>query len=238
MRYVGIIWELWPRQSHKVQTDSAVMGALLISVWVFHSFVAPVREARHIIPAIPALLSFAAWAVLALAASIRATPVVQRALVTVLACITVGVSLVAGVREQKPRMGVEPAVQQVLLQANISDPVLVSSESYGEAVFIAELAGRERRPGHRVIRASKVLSTSNWNGSDYRLLHPTTEAVDKQLAAMHVNVVVLDTGPPRSAQVPHHRQLLDVIRNPNRWRRLDSQSPDARFQVFQAVTAR
>jgi 4-amino-4-deoxy-L-arabinose transferase-like glycosyltransferase len=234
---VGMAIELRPRRSHAVNTDAAVMGALLMSVWAFHSFAAPVREPRHMITAVPPLLSFAVWGAAAIARWTGATSSVQRNAAAAFASLIAAVLLLTGIRgEQKPGMGSQSAVEHVLARVSVSDPVLVSSESYGEGVFIAELAGRERRPGHRVLRASKVLATSDWDGSSYASLDATTDALDTRLANLHVNVVIVDTGSPREAPVPHHRQLLDAVRNANRWRRLDVQRPESRFQIFEAVT--
>ena len=59
-------------EGKRADTDSAVMAALLCSVWLFHSFIVPVRDARHLIPAIPALLGLSASALAAFAGSMTA----------------------------------------------------------------------------------------------------------------------------------------------------------------------
>ena len=53
--------------------------------------------------------------------------------------------------------------------ARVSEPqtILVSAESPGEGMLIAEIAMRDRRPGHFVLRGSKVLARSDWNGNGY-----------------------------------------------------------------------
>ncbi|MEO5742092.1 MAG: glycosyltransferase family 39 protein, partial [Vicinamibacterales bacterium] len=67
---MGMAYELWPGRREPVNPDSAVMAALLCSVWLFHSFIVPVRDARHLIPAIPALIGLSAIALAALAGAI------------------------------------------------------------------------------------------------------------------------------------------------------------------------
>ena len=57
--------------------------------------------------------------------------------------------------------------------------MLVSSEHFGEGMFIAEIALREPRPSHYILRATKVLSRSRWNLDNYELLRKTPEEVMK-----------------------------------------------------------
>ena len=191
---IGMVYELWPRRGKGVNLDSAMMAALLCSVWLFHSFIVPVRDARHLIPAIPALLGLSASALAALAGSITSMIAAPRRIVLAFATIAVAASLLAGVGDRTRGIGAEAAVRHVLSHTASSDAVLVSSESYGEGVFIAELVEQEHRPGHRVVRASQVLSSSSWNRSNYRLLHQSVVDADAYLRGAHINVLVLDLG--------------------------------------------
>ena len=231
---IGLIHELWPRQA-RVSTHSAVMAALLFSIWLFHSFVVPVREARHLIPAVPALLGFCAAAIVALTRFIAPGSAGTTWGVPVLGAVMMTTFLLGGSGAPQPVTGADRAVETVLSHTT-SDSVLVSSEGFGEGVFIAELVQAERRPGHRVLRASKVLSSSTWNGSEYRLLYGNAADADAYLRTADINVIVLDLrSAPSRRPVPHHRQLLDVVQRSGRWRRL-TPGPDAGFAVFQAVS--
>ena len=233
----GILYVLWPGSPNSVATDHAVMIALLASIVVFHSLVAPVREARHLIPAVPVLLSFSAVAVAAIAGRIGVSTRRQPWLVSGFAAVTAAGLLLMGARTpQKLRTGVDLAVHHILARPHASESVLVSSEAAGEGIFIAELAGRERRPGHRVLRASKVLSTSNWDGSRYRPVYRTAEDVGEYLAAADIRIVVVDvsTGANGSSLL-HHQQLVGALRGSGGWRKLESDSLNARFQVFEST---
>jgi 4-amino-4-deoxy-L-arabinose transferase-like glycosyltransferase len=232
---VGMAYELWPRRVKGVNPDSAAMAALFCSVWLFHSFIVPVRDARHLIPAIPALLALSASALAAFAGSIRSIASAPRRIVLAFGTVAAAAFLFASVGDRARGMGAEAVVRQVLSQTGASDVVLISSESYGEGVFIAELVEQERRPGHRVVRASQVLSSSSWNRSNYRLLHASAIDADAYLRGADIELLVLDLASASRVAVPHHRQLLDVVRLPNRWRRIDPQTAGARFGVFQAV---
>lgn len=232
---IGALVELWPRWHRRVDHLSAVMASLLLSVWLFHSFVVPVRDARHLIPAVPAMLALSAAAVARLARFLPSFSWAPRHVVTALGATTAAAFLLAGVGNTDVRLGADAAVREVLARTSSSDVVLVSSEGFGEGVFIAEMAEHEQRPGHRVVRASKILSSSSWNRSGYRLLHDTDDAADRFLRDENINVVVVDLMSPVSrAPVPHHRQLLNVLRSSNRWKRVSSEAGGPRFAVYLA----
>ena len=230
---LGAIYELWPRRDRPANPDSAVLVALLCSIWLFHSFIVPVREPRHLIPAIPALLMLAASALAAIARKITSTaPAPKRAVLT-FGTLAVVAFLFGSIEARPPSMGADAAVGELLSQTSPSDVVLVSSSGIGEGVFVAELVEQQRRPGRRVVRASKALSSSNWDGSGYRLSYDSADDADAFLRSAHINVLVIDLHSV-SRVLPHHGQLLEVVRMPNRWRRLEP-SADSGFGIFQAV---
>jgi len=232
---VGIVYELRPRTDRQVSPYSAVMAAVIASVWLFHSFVAPVRDARHLIPAIPAMLGLALAALFALAGGVSTSPIQARKVALGFAALIAIGFWFRDTGSHAAALRAETAVQKVLSRTGPSDAVMVSSEGFGEGVFIAELAEKEWRPGHRVVRASKALSSSTWNGSDYRLVFDSARDVDEYLRDKGISVIVLDLTSVRSGRtVPHHRQLLDVVQIPNRWQRLEPGSSS--FAVFQAVS--
>ena len=59
-------------------------------------------------------------------------------------------------------------------------------------MFISEIAAREPRPRRTVLRGSKALAQSGWDGQNYRLVHHTTAEVVAFLEKARVDVVVLD----------------------------------------------
>ena len=232
---IGIVCELRPKTDRQPSPYSTVMAAVIASVWLFHSFVAPVRDARHLIPAIPAMLGLAVAALVALA-GVVATSRIPAQKVALWSAALIAIAFWSRGTGSHAVMRAETAVHEVLSRTGPSDAVMVSSEGFGEGVFIAELAEKERRPGHRVVRASKALSSSTWNGSDYRLLFDSAMEADEYLKAENINVIVLDSESAGSRRsVPHHRLLLEVVQIP-RWRRIDSEPADSRFHIFQAAS--
>lgn len=116
-----------------------------------------------------------------------------------------------------PYRGFSEVAEQLLAQSRFEESVLlVSSDASGEGMFISEVARRERRPGHVVLRGSKVLSSSSWFGESYRLLYSTPAETMGFLRSVPVGLLVLDFNPlPES----DHLQLLgETIRAyPDDW---------------------
>jgi hypothetical protein len=97
--------------------------------------------------------------------------------------------------------------------------ILIASDAIGEGMFIGEVAMHEDRPGHVVLRASKVLSDSGWMGEGYTSFFDTSRQLMDYLDSIPVGIVVLeeDAAPNQS----HHRVLRRVMRDfPDRWERL------------------
>ncbi len=88
---------------------------------------------------------------------------------------------------------------------------LVSSDSSGEGMFISEIAQRDRRHAHVVLRTSKVLSSSHWVGKDYALRFPTVEECAAYLDQLSVDFIILEMTVPPQMQLPDQRQLLAYL---------------------------
>jgi hypothetical protein len=171
------------------------------------------QEARHLITAVPALLMF-------LAAGIAWTadrlPLRRLATDRKVVGMTLAVVLViAGETFAIPKKawrGFGDVAAQLLSTADFQRSVfLVASDPQGEGIFISEVAMRERRPGHIVLRASKVLSRSRWNGETYELLYNTPEEMMSYLEGIPVGVVVLDVSLPIEHQTADIRKLQETL---------------------------
>jgi hypothetical protein len=97
---------------------------------------------------------------------------------------------------------------------------LILSDSQGEGVFIAEVAAREKRPGHIIDRGSKVLGEVSFMGDRSRMFFNTPEQL---IAFFEKNpdwIVVVDGIEP---VVPSLNQVREMIRRyPQRWSLLGS----------------
>ncbi|MBM3796492.1 MAG: hypothetical protein FJW31_21065 [Acidobacteria bacterium] len=84
--------------------------------------------------------------------------------------------------------------------------------------FIAAVAPGERRPQTRILRGSKVLSSSSLMNFEYRLLHGDSESVERRLDELRVTTIVLDSDPQR-AQHPHQSLLSwTLLRGGGPWK--------------------
>ena len=101
--------------------------------------------------------------------------------------------------------------------------LLVSSDTCGEGMRIAEMANDEERPGHVILRGSKVLQSSDWLGRHYSCRYQSASEVMAYLESIPVGLVIVDSSVPRDADSEDRSLLLEAIRaNPSRWETLGS----------------
>jgi hypothetical protein len=95
--------------------------------------------------------------------------------------------------------------------------VLVSSNSIGEGAMIAAIALSEPRPSSVVVRASKSLATSDWNGNHYSLITNSLPAVGRLLDEMGIESVELHSAAGGVAP-PDLKLLQETLRGSSLWR--------------------
>jgi len=212
-----------PWRTRMVEGRWAAGGALVLAVWGFYSMVPSNGfDPRYAIAGLlPFTMFFAAgtaWLAQRLALP-RLSIRVKTALVGL-----IGLAAFAGqvfYIPKKGHQGFTEAARSLLASAQHRDSVwLVSSEQDGEGLFISEVAMQEKRPGHFILRAGKVLGQSDWLGDRYRVLHPTPEAVMAYLESVPVRAVVLDRRPGFRRREHHHLLEAAIQRFPQRWRLL------------------
>jgi hypothetical protein len=96
--------------------------------------------------------------------------------------------------------------------------VLISANAVGEGMLTAEFVMRDHRPGHYVVRASKVLATQTLMGDNYRLKYHTPEEIMTVLDSIPIGIVVLQEC--ARGECGEHENLLNkaASRYPERWR--------------------
>jgi hypothetical protein len=207
---VGVVGRLgWPagREGSEIWISAA---GLAIAAWVYH-FALPVgaAEPRYMTAALPPALMFLAagvhWAAERMPIGrpgIRAkAAVVWTIAAAVFATQTFAIP-------QKRHLGFQEAAEALLARPDLRDAViLTSSEADGEGLLISEIAMREKRPGHIILRASKVLGQSDWTSRRYRLLLGTTAEVMQYLDKIPVGAVEVERG--RVLYHTPHQQLLE-----------------------------
>jgi 4-amino-4-deoxy-L-arabinose transferase-like glycosyltransferase len=216
--------------------QAAALAALALSTWIFVSVIVPVREDRHLLPLMPPMLVFAGIAFQRITGA-RPAPW-RKALAAAVAIIAVAP---LGIRAGRvnPKFDAGSAAVAAAIESDRKldgGVILVSSEGYGEGIFIATLAEKDQRPQHRVLRASQILSSSNWSGSDVQLTYRTEDDVDTALRSMRVAAIVLDSRPAPGPHTLHHQQLLGMLsRHTTHWQALPPSAATRRFTMFRAL---
>lgn len=204
----------------------AAAGAFVIGLWIFHSIVPCGLDPRHLVPAVPCLLMLLAAGIDGTGRTLRAWSRRGRGgragsgwngLVLALVALLFVTELFPLPR--KTWHGFGPVAEQLMGEARWRDSVwLVSSDSPGEGMFIAEVARRDVRPGRLVLRSSKVLSRSRWDGRELELFYGSPAEVMDWLERIPIGVVVLDRSAPDAPAYLHHRQLIETLNTySNRW---------------------
>jgi 4-amino-4-deoxy-L-arabinose transferase-like glycosyltransferase len=192
-------------------------------------------EERFLIPAMPAVLMFAgagiAWSA-AVPYWAKVTPA-RRA--PVLVGVVIVLFLVVSFHVPRKAMwGYVDAAQMLLSNPELHSPVvLIASDATGEGMFIVAVANGEKRPGHFVLRSSKVLCDSDWLGTHYEALYRTPQEMQAYLESIPVGVVVMDDSVPEENRLPHQQILDDMIQTfSERWRFLGNRSVTRRGVDF------
>lgn len=90
--------------------------------------------------------------------------------------------------------------------------VLVSSGTMGEGALIIEQRLRDPHRQTFVLRGSKTLGSSTWNGRSYELRLRTKEEVVEYLNRVPVHFIILDDfGYSREREDPHHHLLRQTL---------------------------
>jgi hypothetical protein len=168
-------------------------AALICGFWLFHWLIPSVGpEPRYVIAVTPPMLMFLMAGVERLARWLPKPAAYSYRVLTVAAAMVI---LFAGTAFSIPRQqhrGFDEISQLVERPDYKNSVILVASEGDGEGMLIDEVAMREARPSHFVLRASKMLGQGDWMGNHYILNYHTPEEVMKFLDSIPVGVVVID----------------------------------------------
>lgn len=193
-------------------------AALVAGVVIFQCIMPVGLEARHLLPALPALVAFAVAGADFLARFCQRAVVYSAVAALSLSGIffppqtaigfgSIGDTLALSPFRlpQKQFSGFGPIAAR-LLADDRARTILVSSDARGEGMFISEMAWRDpARPSRTIQRASKILAASTWSGGSYQSFFSNEEAVEKALADARATVIVLDNSVPNP---PPHQKLL------------------------------
>jgi len=201
-----------PAKAGDTQGKWAATGALMFSVFALQPLIPCGFEPRHLVMALPPLIMFAiagaAWNIERLQR--RLNPFQSFAFVVTVS--TVLFLIHPFELKRKGYEGFEDAARLIVSNPDYADVIVfVSSDASGEGMLISEVAMREKRVGHTVRRASKLLGQSNWSGSEYESKFSDTDAIVELLRKEGIRLLVIDNSMREQKRVAHHDLLEKAL---------------------------
>ena len=196
-------------------------AAIIVSLFVFHSFIYPIYEPRYLFPAIPALILLASQSIKYMYPVLSERPILAGGAVLLLLTVHVGSTFALPSKRTSAYVKVADAVNAAGLQH--SQAVLVSAEGIGEGMLTAEFTMRDQRPDHYVVRATKVLAKQTLMGDNYQLKYKSPDEIMSLLDSIPIAIVVIQKCPvgrcgeheniliEAASRYPQRLQLLSVI---------------------------
>ena len=122
---------------------------------------------------------------------------------------------------RKVHLGLDEAALSIRSTAGFEKTnLLVASDLRGEGVFTAEVAGHERRPGHRVLRGSEALAKTSFLGDEYEARFADATSLQQYLRTLRPLLVILDDP---AEPFPHVKLIRQAIAgNAAEWKRIGS----------------
>jgi len=180
-------------------------------------------EDRHLIVNLPVLMLFAAlpvnwWLNQRIPKFRRTAPVAALVMAALLAF-----NLSASPR--KKHFGYSEVARNLLSHPEFAHSVILTCGSAeGEGMLVSEIAMHESRPGHIILRATKMLASSDWMGWDYHALFRDSDEMLQYLERIPVGIVVIDDAGRRT---PHGQMLAQGIQaHPEKWQPLVNSAGD------------
>jgi hypothetical protein len=213
-----------PWRERRVDGKWASLAALIFSVWLFHCLVpAAAAEMRYLIAVMLPMTMFLVAGMHVAAQYLRVSAITPPRRPWVVAAAVIAIFLATGFSiPKKTYHGFDQVAERLERPEYSNSVILVSSGAVGEGMLIAEMAMREKRPSHVILRATKMLSQSDWNGMHYELTYHTPEELMEFLRNFPVDIVVIDNEGGR-APLPHHLLLKQAVAAfPAEWEQLGS----------------
>jgi hypothetical protein len=194
--------------SSEKRLHARLAAAWLLAIILFFLVVPAPATARYYMPALVALTMLFAHSLYELREWLD--PISHSAAIAapMVVCL---VAAVHGNHRVPPGMrGFANVAQSIPVRPNLV--TLISSDPFGEGSFVVERLMADRERSGIVLRASKVLSSSDWHGERYQLLKNTSDDIYAYLAETPVHYVVLDGYvPPVGGPSPDQKLLRQAI---------------------------
>ncbi|MFL6451408.1 MAG: ArnT family glycosyltransferase [Bryobacteraceae bacterium] len=205
-----------PYIRRSIRSEWAVLFALLLAVWVFHSVIPAGVEDRKLIIAVPAMVLFVLGGAVWIGAQVPSNAPLYRWRYFAVGCFA-ALSFVVGTF-QIPRVehyGFTEAASFLAGLANSTDgTVLISSNSGGEGMLISEMAMIQPHPAETILRGTKSLASVDWNGAGYQCHYSNPAELLHFIRDKKVKYVVVDNFTPQ-VKFAHDTLLKQTIKDGN-----------------------
>lgn len=190
------------------------LAAWVPSLLVMHVVVPSSLDPRHLVLITPAI------ALAAVAGARRCFDLLGSRVPTFVGPLVLLALFAAEGFELPPKdwSGHDEAARLLFEDETLSDSVfLIESDAMGEGAFVAAVALRDERPGHFVLRGSKVLGWSSFMGEVYEERYADADELARFLREFPVGVVAIDRHPKETQRYPHHDLLWEVLTTHPGW---------------------
>lgn len=230
---IGVAARIAAQDARRIPDNRAlVLLSLIAAVFTFQMIIPTAIDERYMLPALPPIVLFAVDGIVVMARwPVRywrdrifafSHPNAESVAACMIAVFTVGPSAptIAYV-PAKPRTGMIEVARQILMPGANSNPlVLIAASSAGEGGLIVEMAMHDVARHYYVLRASRILSESNFMGRNYKVFFHSSSDALARLDDLGVGQLVFDDS-DKSLEMEHDRQVQSAIANfPGRWRLL------------------
>jgi len=211
--------------------------AILVSCWIFHSFLYPIQGLRYHLISVAAILLLNLLeldSVMRVLNKIFPHSVrgIQIAAIAILVAPYALVSFYVPMKRTRDFVSVTDRILAEPLREN--SVVLVASDAMGEGALISEMAMRGPRAHHFVLRSSKFVVRQKLMGQESVRLFETAKDLMSALDSIPVSLVVLDDSRLDGAG-QRSEQLADLAHEyPDRWQLVDSvqKQSGGRIRIF------
>ena len=201
-----------PYLNRSIDGQWAAFAALLLSILIFHCLVPAGLEARHLITVVPILVIFLAVGIAYIAENLISQFTIQLKEIILIIMVLFIFFFETFLIPKNNFYGFKEIVNQLLTNSKFQHHViLVSSDTKGEGAFISEVAMRDKKKNYVVLRASKFLSKSRWNGKNYTIIYNNPDEIMHKLNSIPVGIIVIDQSIPEKNQFIHQKLLQKTL---------------------------
>lgn len=212
--------------------------AVILSTFIFHSFLYPIADPRYFLTVIPFVILLGWKAVETVSRRAASSPMRTAFAAVIVALILVPYAIFSfRIQRKNTESYVEVERRIAKHQLRQGEVILAAAREWREGMLVAEVAMADKdRPTRTVVRATKFLAEQRLMGHEYRMLYNSPEELMRALDSIPVNTAMIETC--ASANCEAHLKLLEqtIKAMPYRWKLLDTiATPFDHVRIYRIV---